>query len=125
MARGRKKKGKTGQQSKGGGDDNVGLDVPNHNETNCGDGNDNVLDENRNNEGGNDVCNDPNNVGKSCDDDNGDGDNSDGIVNNISGNDSNDVGNPPDSGDAVGKRKKKVKTVQQSKGGGDNNCGLD
>ena len=83
MARGRKKKGKIGQQSKGGGDDNVGLDVPNHNETNCGDSNDNVLDENRNNEGGNDVCDDANNVGKSCDGDNGDGDNSDGIVNNM------------------------------------------
>ena len=47
MARGRKKKQKTGQQSKGGGDDNVGLDVPKHKETNCSDGNDNVLDENR------------------------------------------------------------------------------
>ncbi len=90
MARGRKKKGKTGQQSKGGGDDNVGLDVPKHNETNCGDGNDDVLDENRNNEGGNDVCDDGNNVGKSYDGDNGDGDNSDGIVNNIGGNASND-----------------------------------
>ncbi len=32
-----------------------------------------------------------------CDGDNGDGDNSDGIVNNIVGNDSNDVVNPPDS----------------------------
>jgi hypothetical protein len=31
MARGRKKEGNTGQQSKGGGDDNVGLDVPNNN----------------------------------------------------------------------------------------------
>ncbi len=31
-----------------------------------------------------------------------DGDNSDGIVNNIGGNDSNDVVNPPDSGDAFG-----------------------
>ncbi len=109
MARGRKKKQKTGQQSKGGGDENVGLDVPKHNDTNCGDGNDDVLDENRNNEGGNDVCNDANNVGKSCDGDNGDGDNSDGIVHNIGGNDSNDVGNPPDSGDAVGERKKKGK----------------
>ncbi len=39
MARGRKKKVKTGQQSKGGGDNNVGLDAPNHNETNSGDGN--------------------------------------------------------------------------------------
>ena len=104
MARGRKKKGKTGQQFQGGGDDNVGLDVPNHNGTNCGDGNDNVLDENRNNEGGNDVCNDANDVGKSCDGDNCDGDISDGIVNNNGGNDSNDVGYPPDSGDAVGER---------------------
>jgi hypothetical protein len=109
MARGRKKKGKTGQQSKGGGDDNVGLDVPNHNGTNCGDGNDDVLDENRNNEGGNDVCDDANNVGKSCDGDNGDGDNSDGIVNNIGGNDSNDVGNPPDSGELSAKEKRKGK----------------
>jgi hypothetical protein len=33
MARGRKKKGKPGQQSKGGGDDNLELDVPNNNET--------------------------------------------------------------------------------------------
>ncbi len=125
MARGRKKKGKTGQQSYGGGDNNVGLDVPNHNETNCGDGNDNVLDENRNNEGGNDLCDDANDVGKSCDGDNGDGDNSDGIVNNNGGNDSNDAGYPPDIGDAVGERKSKGKIVQQSKGGGDNNCGLD
>ncbi len=89
MARGRKKKQKTGQQFKGGGDDNVGLDVPKYNETNSSDGNDNVLDENRNNEGGNDVCDDANNVGKCCDRDNGDGDNSDGIVINIGGNDSN------------------------------------
>jgi hypothetical protein len=28
----------------GGGDDNVGVDGPNHNETNSGDGYDNVLD---------------------------------------------------------------------------------
>jgi hypothetical protein len=125
MARGRKKKGKTGQQSKGGGDDNVGLDVPNNNETHSGDGNDNVLDENRNNEGRKDVGNDANVVGKSSDGDNGDDDNSDGFVNSIGGNDSNYVGNPPISGDAVGKRKKKVKTGQQSKGGGDNNLGLD
>jgi hypothetical protein len=41
MARGRKKKGKTGQQSMGGGDDNVGIAVPNNNnETISGDGND-------------------------------------------------------------------------------------
>jgi hypothetical protein len=93
---------KTGQQSIGGGDDNVGLDVPYHNETNRGNGYDNVLDENKNNEGGKDVCNDANNVGTFCDADNGDGDNSDGIVNNIGGNDSNDVVNPPDSGDAFG-----------------------
>jgi hypothetical protein len=98
----RKKEVKTGQQSMGGGDDNVGLDGPNHNETNSGDGYDNVLDENRNNEGGKDVCNDANNVGKFFDGDNGDGDNSDDIVNNIGGNDSNDVVNPPDSGDAFG-----------------------
>ncbi len=107
MARGRKKKGKIGQQSKGGGDDNVGLDRPNHNETNSGHGNDDVLDENKNNKGGKDVGDDANVVGKSCDGDNGDGDNSNGIVNNIGGNDSNDVGNPPDNGDAVGENKRK------------------
>ncbi len=55
---------------------------------------------------------------------NGDGDNSDDIVNNIGGNDSNDIGNPPDSGDAIGERTKKGKIVQQSKVEGDNNCGL-
>ncbi len=114
---------KTGQQSKGGGDNNVGLDVPNHNETHSGDDNDNDLDENSSNEGVKDVCNID--VGKSSDGDNGDGDYSDGIVNNIGGNDSNDVGNPPDSGDAVGERKREVKTGQQSIGGGDNNVGLD
>jgi hypothetical protein len=101
-----KKKKKTGQQSKGGGDENVGLDVPNHNATYSGDGNNSFLDENRKNEGGKDVCNDANDVGKSCNGDNGDGENSDGIVNNIGGNDSNDVGYPPDSGDTVGERKK-------------------
>ncbi len=84
----------------GGGDNNAGVDGPNHNETDSGDGYDNVLDENRNNEGGKDVCNDANNAGKFCDGDYGDGDNSDGIVNNIGGNDSNDVVNPPDRGDA-------------------------
>jgi hypothetical protein len=120
-----KKEVKTGQQSMGVGDNNVGLDGPNHKETNSGDGNDDVLDENKNNEGGKDVCNDTNNVGKFCDADNGDGDNSDGIVNNIGGNDSNYVGNPPDSGDAVGERIKNGKTVQQSKGGGDDNVRLD
>ncbi len=119
MARGRKKKQKTGQQSKGGGDDNVAIGVPINPETNSGDGNDNVLDENRNNEGGKDVGNDANVVGKSLDGDNGDGDNSDGFVNSIGGNDSNYIGNPPVSGDAVGERRKKVKTEQQSKGGGD------
>ncbi len=111
---------KTGEQSKGGGDSNVGLDGSNHNETNSGDGNDNDLDKNRKNEGGKDVGNDANDVGKSCE-----GDNSDGIVNNIGGNDSNDIGNPPASDDAVSERKKKVKTGQQFKGGGDNNVGLD
>jgi hypothetical protein len=40
-------------------------------------------------------------------------------------NDSNNVGNPPDSGDAVGERKKEVKTGQQSVGGGDDNVGRD
>ncbi len=98
----RKKKVKTGQQFKGGDDDNVGLDVPNHNETYSSDGNDNDLDENRSNKGGKDVWNYGNDVGKSCDGDNGDGENSDGIVKNIGGNDSNDVGNPPDSGDTFG-----------------------
>jgi hypothetical protein len=116
---------KTGQQSKGGGDDNVGLDVPNHNVTYSGDGNDNDLDENRSNERGTGVCNDANNVGTFCDADNGDRDISDGIVNNIGHNDSNYVGNPPSSGDAVGERKKEVKTGQQSMGGGDNNVGVD
>jgi hypothetical protein len=101
-----KRKWKTGQQSKGGGDDNVGLDVRNNNETNSGDGNDNVLDKNRNNEGGNDVGNDTNVVGKSSDGDDGDGDNSDGFVDSNGGIDSNYVGNPPVSGDAVGERKK-------------------
>jgi hypothetical protein len=48
----------------GGGDDNVGLDVPYHNETNSGDGYEGVMDENRNNEGGKDICDDANNVGK-------------------------------------------------------------
>jgi hypothetical protein len=112
---------KTGQQSKGGCDDSLGLDVPINNETNSGDGNDNVLDKNRNNEGGKAVGDDANVVGKYSDGDNGDGDNSDDFVNSNGGNDSNDVGNPPASGDAVGERKKKVKTGQQSKGGGDNN----
>jgi hypothetical protein len=114
---------KTGQQSKGGGDDNLGLDVHINNETNLGDGNDNVLDDNRNNEGGKDVGNDANVVGKSSDGVNGDGDNGDGFVNSNGGNDSIDVGNPPAGGDAVGKRKKKVKTGQKSKGGGDNRTG--
>ncbi len=93
---------KTVQQSKGVGDNNCGLDGPNHNETNRGDGNDNVLGGTRKKEGGEDVGNDDNIVGKTCDGDNRDGDNSDGIVNNIGGNDSNDVVNPPDSGDTVG-----------------------
>ena len=97
MARGRKKKQKTGQQSKGGGDDNVGIGVPNNPETNSGDGNDNVLGGNRKKEGGKDVCDDNNVVGKTCDGDNGDGDKSDGIVNNFDGIVSNDVVNPPDS----------------------------
>ncbi len=61
----------------------------------------------------------------SCDGDNGDGENSDGSVNNIGGNDSNDVISPPDSGDAVHERKKKVRMRLQSKGGGDNNVGVD
>jgi hypothetical protein len=105
MARGRKKKGKTGQQSMGGGDDNVGIAVPYNNNTNRGDGNDNVLDENRNNEGGKDIGDDANVVGKSSDGDNGVGDNLDGIVNRNGGNDSNYVGNVPVSGDAVGEKK--------------------
>jgi hypothetical protein len=83
------------------------------------------MDENRNNEGGNNVGNDGNVVGIISDGDKGDGDNSDGIVNSSGGNDSNYVGNPPVSGDAVGKRKKKVKKRQHSKRGGDNNVGLD
>ncbi len=86
----------------GGGDDNVGTAVPNNPETNSGYGNDNVMDENRNNEGGKDVGNDANVVGKSSDCDNGVGDNLDDIVNSNGGNDSNYVGNLPVSGDAVG-----------------------
>jgi hypothetical protein len=114
MARGKKKKQKTGQQSKGGGDDNVGIGVPNNPETNSGDGNDNGLDKNRKQEGGKDVGNDAHVIGKSSDGDNGDGDNSDGFVNSNSGNDSNDVVHPPASGDAVGERKKKVGTENRT-----------
>ena len=102
MARGRKKKQNTGQQSKGGGDDNVGIGVPTNPETNSGDGNNNGLDENRNNEGGKDIGNDANVVGKSSN-----GDIGDGFVNSIGSNDSNYVSNPTVSGDAVGERKKK------------------
>ncbi len=91
----------------GGGGDNIGIAVSNNNETISGDGSDNVLDENRNNEGGKDVGNDAHVVGKSSDGDNGDGDNCDGIVNSNGGNDSNYVGNLPVSGEAVGERKKK------------------
>ena len=43
--------------------------------------------------GSKDVGDDNNVVGMTCDGGNGDGDNSDGIVNNIGGNDSNDVVN--------------------------------
>jgi hypothetical protein len=43
---------KTGQQSKRGGDNNVGLDVPNHNVTYINDANDGDLDDNRSNERG-------------------------------------------------------------------------
>ncbi len=86
----------------GRGDDNVGVDEPNHDKTNSGDGYDNVLDENRNNEGGKDVCNYDNVVGATCDGDNGDCDNRNGSVNNIGGNNSTDVVIPPDSGDAFG-----------------------
>ncbi len=95
------KEKRKGKQYKGGDDNNCGLDGPNHNETNSVDGNDNVLGGNRKKEGGKDVGGDDNIVGKTCDGDNGDGVNSDGIVNNIGGNNSNDVVNPPDSGDAV------------------------
>ncbi len=95
----------------GGDDNNVGISVPNNNETNSGDGNEDVMDENRNNEGGKVVGDDANDVGKSSAGDNGDGDSLDGIVNSNGGNDSNYVGNLlPVSGDAVGERKKKVKT---------------
>ncbi len=96
----------------GGGDENVGIAVPSNNETISGDGNDNVLDENRNNEGGKDIGNDTHVVGKSYDGDIGDGDNCDGIVNSNGGNDSNYVGNLPVSGEAVSERKKKVKIRQ-------------
>jgi hypothetical protein len=47
------------------------------------------------------------------------------IANSNGGNGSNYVGNLPVSGDAVGERKNKVKTGQQSMGGGDHNVGLD
>ncbi len=106
MARGRgKKKGKTGQQYMGVGDDNVGIAVPNNNETISGDGNDNIMDENRNNEGGKDAGNDANAVlGKFSDCDNGDGHNLDCIVISNGGNASNDVGNSPVIGKAVGGR---------------------
>ncbi len=84
------------------------------------------MDENRNNEGGKDIGNDANVVlGMSSDGDIGDGHNLDGIVNSNGGNDSNDVGNPPVISKAVGGRKKKVKTGQQSKGRGDDNVGVD
>ncbi len=46
-------------------------------------------------------------------------------MNNIGGNNSNDVGQPPDSGDAVGERKNQVKIGLKSKGGDDNNVGVD
>ncbi len=91
----------------GGGDANVGIAVPNNPETNSGDCNDNVLDENRNNEFQKDVGNDASVVGKSSDGDNGDGDNSDGFVNSIGGNNNSYVGNPPVSGDAVGEKNRK------------------
>jgi hypothetical protein len=43
----KEKNGKRVHQSKGGDDNNCGLDGPNHNETNSGDGNDDVLGGNR------------------------------------------------------------------------------
>ncbi len=98
----------------GGGDDNGGIAVPNNNETNSGNGYDNVMDENRNNEGGKDVGNDANVVGRSSDDDNGVGDNLGNIVNTNGGNDSNYVGNLPVSGEAFGERKKKVSEKKES-----------
>ncbi len=93
---------KTGLQSKGGGDNNVGVDGPNHDDTNRGDGYDNVLDENRNDDGGKDIWDDNNVVGETCDGDNGDGDNRNGSVNNIGDNDSTEVVIPPDRDDALG-----------------------
>jgi hypothetical protein len=93
---------KTGLQSKGGGDDNVGVDGPNHDDTNRGDGYDNVLDDNRNDDGGKDIWDDDDVVGKTCDGDNGDGDNRNGSVNNIGDNGSTEVAIPPDRGDAIG-----------------------
>ncbi len=95
-----KKKVKTGLKSKGGCDDNVGVDGPNHDNTNSGDGYDHVVDENRNDNGGKDVWDDNNVVGETCDGDNGDGDNKNGSVNNIGDNDSCEVVIPPDRGDA-------------------------
>ncbi len=105
----KKKKVKTGQQSKGEGDKNVGDDVPNHNETYSGDGNDNDLDENRSNEGVKVICDDANVVGKSSDGGNCDGDNSDGFVNNNGGNESNNVGNPLSVVTLLVKEKRKQK----------------
>ncbi len=91
----------------GGGDDNVENAVPTKSETTSGDGNDNnILDENQNNVEINDVCDDTAVVGKSSDGDNGDGGNLDGIDNSNGGNDSNYVGNLPVSGEAVGEIKK-------------------
>jgi hypothetical protein len=110
----------------GGGDVNVGDAIPTNSETTSGYGNDNnVLDENRNNVGINDVCDDANVVGKFSDGDNRDGGNLDGIDNSNGGKSSNYVGNLPVSGKAASERKKKNKTKQQSKGGGDENVGLD
>ena len=81
-------------------------------------------------EGGKDVGDDDNVVGKTCDGDNADGDNSDGIANNFGGIDSNDVVNPPDSGDTVGEvisvsdANNVGKSCDGDNGDGDNSDGI-
>ena len=99
----RKKQVKTGLQSKGGDDNNIGVDGPNHDDTNRGGDHDNVPNENRNNYQGKDIWDDDNVVGKTYDGDNGDGDNRNDRVNNIGDNDNTEVVIPPDrGGDALG-----------------------
>jgi hypothetical protein len=93
----RKKQVKPGLKSKGD-DDNVGVDGPNHDDTIRGDDHDNILDENRNDDQGKDIWDDDNVVDKTCDGDNGHGDNRNDRVNNIGDNDNTEVVIPPDRG---------------------------